>query len=70
MARGDSRVAQAQDHTPYTATLPSDFNQTLRNSLTKSLESYYTPLEQIPPELNELLERLEEAAQKQKQPKP
>jgi hypothetical protein len=44
----------------YTSRLPSDFNQTLRNSLTKSLVQYYAPLDEIPPEIRELLTRLDE----------
>jgi hypothetical protein len=44
----------------YTSTLPSDFHQTLRLSLTKSLAQYYAPLEEIPPAIRELLKRLDE----------
>ena len=44
----------------YTSTLPSDFHQTLRLSLTKSLAQYYAPLEEIPLEIRELLTRLDE----------
>lgn len=53
---------KGKDHTDpaYTSTLPSDFNQTLRLSLTRSLAQYYAPLEDIPPEMRELLARLDE----------
>jgi hypothetical protein len=44
----------------YTSTLPSDFNQTRRTSLTKSLARYYAPLEEVPPEIRELLARLDQ----------
>ena len=44
----------------YTSTLPSDFHQTLRLSLTKSLAQYYAPLDEIPREIRELLTRLDE----------
>jgi hypothetical protein len=44
----------------YTSTLPSDFHQTLRLSLTKSLAQYYAPIEEIPPAIRELLTRLDE----------
>jgi len=44
----------------YTSTLPSDFHQTLRTSLTKSLAQYYAPLEEIPSRIRELLARLDE----------
>jgi hypothetical protein len=47
-----------QAHATYTATLPSDLNQALRLSLTKSLGQYY-PVEEITPQLIELLERLD-----------
>lgn len=55
---GDKGKDQADP--AYTATLPSDFNQTLRHSLTKSLAQYYEPLDEIPPEMRELLARLDE----------
>jgi hypothetical protein len=42
-----------------TSTLPSDFNQTRRTSLTKSLAQYYAPLDEIPPQIRELLTRLD-----------
>jgi DNA-binding protein Fis len=57
---GDAKVNPKADNATYTATLPSDFNQTLRNSLTRALESYYAPLEDTPPELKQLLARLDE----------
>jgi hypothetical protein len=44
----------------YTATLPSDFNQTLRTSMAKSLVRYYAPLDEVPLEIRELLTRLDE----------
>ena len=59
-------VAQGDDgekpraNAAYTSTLPSDFNQTLRLSLTKSLAQYYAPLEEITPQIRELLTRLDE----------
>jgi hypothetical protein len=59
VAQGDNGGKGRAD-TAYTATLPSDFNQTLRLSLTKSLAQYYAPLEEIPPEIRELLARLDE----------
>ena len=43
----------------YTATLPSDFNQVLRQSFTQSLVRYYPPPEEISSELHELLARLD-----------
>ena len=43
----------------YTAALPSDLNQSLRNSFTPSLAHYYPPIEEITPELRELVARLE-----------
>jgi hypothetical protein len=43
----------------YTAALPSDLNQALRYSLTQSLGRYYPPVEEITPELRELVARLE-----------
>lgn len=58
MARGDNKAKDQNDAT-YTATLPSDYHQVLRQSLTKSLVSYYPPSEEIPPELQELLARLD-----------
>jgi hypothetical protein len=64
--RGRNAVAQG-DNTEkfravaaYTARLPSDFNQTLRTSMTKSLMQYYAPLEEISLEIRELLRRLDE----------
>jgi hypothetical protein len=45
------------NHAPYTSVPPSDFDQTLRNTLTKALETYHAPLHQNP-ELSELLWRL------------
>jgi hypothetical protein len=45
---------------PYSASLPSDFNQTLRQSFMQSLGQYFPPPEDIPPELRELLARLDE----------
>lgn len=59
-----SNKAPLQNHATYTATLPSDLNQTLRNSLTKALESYYAPVQQIPSELSEMISRLERAEKK------
>jgi hypothetical protein len=59
MAQGGNR-GNFQIDTAYTSTLPSDFNQTLRQSLTKSLVQYYAPLEEIPREIGELLARLDE----------
>ena len=44
----------------HTATLPSDFHQALRTSLTKSLAQYYAPLAEIPPQIRELLTRLDQ----------
>jgi hypothetical protein len=58
MARADDK-GKARDGFTYTATLPSDLNQTFRNSLTKALESYYAPLEEIPQNLSDLLSRLD-----------
>src|ERR1700689_4156106 len=60
---GRNAVAQGDDgekpraNAAYTSTLPSDFNQTLRLSLTKSLAQYYAPLEEITPQIRELLTR-------------
>jgi hypothetical protein len=45
------------NHASYTSVLPSDFNQTVRNTLTKALDTYHAPLHQNP-ELSELLRRL------------
>jgi hypothetical protein len=65
MTQGDKKKdSNSQDHVPYTSALPCDLNQTLRNSLTRALESYRAPLEQTPPELSELLERLKQADKK------
>ena len=58
MARCDNKVKDQTDVT-YTATLPSDYHQLLRQSLTKSLVSFHPPSEEIPPELHELLARLD-----------
>ena len=44
----------------YTSALPSDFHQTLRTSLTKSLVQYYAPFAEITPQIRELLTRLDE----------
>lgn len=44
----------------YTAMLPSDFHQTIQHSLTQSLVQYYPPVDEITPELRELLGRLDE----------
>jgi hypothetical protein len=51
----------AKDRTipTYTATLPSDFHQVLRQSFTQSLVRHYPPSEEISPELHELLARLD-----------
>jgi hypothetical protein len=54
-----SNTANPQVNTVYTSRLPSDFNQTLRQSFTKALSTYYPPLDEIPPSLCELLTRLE-----------
>ena len=59
MALGDNGE-KFRANAAYTSTLPSDFNQTLRTSLTKSLVQYYAPLDEIPPEIRELLTRLDE----------
>jgi hypothetical protein len=59
VANGDDRK-KTQADAAYTSTLPSDFHQTLRLSLTKSLAQYYAPLEEIPPQIRELLARLDE----------
>jgi len=59
MAEGGN-AGKYQIDTAYTSTLPSDFHQALRQSLTKSLVQYYTPLEEIPQEIRQLLARLEE----------
>jgi hypothetical protein len=64
VAERDNKTSNAQDHAAYTARLPSDFNQTLRNSPTRSLETYFAPLDQAPAELSELLARLEQADKK------
>jgi hypothetical protein len=61
MKPGDKR-ATAQTNTTYTATLPSDFHQTLRQSLSQSLARYYALPEEVSPELKELLARLDERA--------
>jgi hypothetical protein len=58
MVRGDKRTKDRTDAT-YTATLPSDYHQVLRQSLMKSLVSHYPASEDISPELHELLARLE-----------
>jgi hypothetical protein len=63
---GRNAVAQGDNgekfraNAAYAATLPSDFHQTLRLSLTKSLAQYYAPLEEIPSRIRELLARLDE----------
>ena len=56
----DDNDKKPKDHARavYTATLPSDLNLALRHSLTKSLGQYY-PVEEITPELVEMLERLD-----------
>ena len=59
MAQGD-RAANHRANLAYTSTLPSDFNQTLRLSLTKSLTQYYAPLDDISPQIQDLLARLDE----------
>jgi hypothetical protein len=59
VAKADDREKNHAD-AAYTSTLPSDFHQTLRLSLTKSLAQYYAPLEEIPPQIRELLARLDE----------
>ena len=58
MAQGDN-AANHRANLAYTSTLPSDFNQTLRLSLTKSLTQYYAPLDEIPPQIQDLLARLD-----------
>lgn len=58
MARSNYRV-DAQ--LTYASALASDFNQALRQSLTKSLAKYYLPPEDTPPDLCELLARLDES---------
>lgn len=59
VAQGDN-AANHRANLAYTSTLPSDFNQTLRLSLTKSLTQYYAPLDEIPPQIQDLLARLDE----------
>lgn len=59
MTQGDSRE-KYPTHAAFTSMLPSDFNQTLRLTLTKSLAQYYAPIGEIPPEIRELLARLDE----------
>jgi hypothetical protein len=59
MTEGGSRE-KYPTHTAFTSMLPGDFNQTLRLSLTKSLAQYYAPLDDIPPEIRELLLRLDD----------
>jgi hypothetical protein len=56
----DDKLAKDQINAIYTAALPSDLNHALRFSLTQSLVHYYPPVEEITPELYELVARLEE----------
>lgn len=56
---GGDDMAKDRSIPTYTATLPSDFNQVLRQSFTQSLVRYYPPSEEMPPELLELLARLD-----------
>ena len=64
--KGVNAVAQGDNgpnhraNLAYTSTLPSDFNQTLRLSLTKSLTQYYALLDEISPQIQDLLARLDE----------
>jgi len=60
MTKGDDDKRKSPAGTPYSAALPSDFSQTLRQSLMPSLGQYFPPPEDIPPELRELLARLDE----------
>jgi hypothetical protein len=53
-----SNTANAQPDIAYTSRLPSDFNQTLRQSFTKALTAYYPPAEEFPLSLCELLARI------------
>ena len=55
----DDKEARDQINATHTAALPSDLNQALRYSLTQSLGRYYPPVEEITPELRELVARLE-----------
>ena len=59
MTLRDNR-AEAQAKPLYTSALASDFNQALRQSLTKALVRYYPPADDIPPDLRELVARLEQ----------
>jgi hypothetical protein len=58
MVRGDNGAKDITDAT-YTAMLPSDYHQVLRQSLMKSLVSHYAPSEEIPPDLHQVLARLD-----------
>jgi hypothetical protein len=68
MARGGDR-GKYPTGAPYSAALPSDFSQMLRQSLMPSLGQYFPPPEDIPSELRELLARLDEKKEKKKEKK-
>ena len=53
----NDKKSKDQARATYTAKLPSDFNQTLRQPLTKSMEQRF-PVEENTPEFVELVERL------------
>ena len=65
MTQGDDE-GEYPAGTPHTSALPSDFHQTLRQSLMKSLGQYFPPPEDIPPELGKLLARLDEKKEEKK----
>lgn len=58
MQDDNDKKSKDQGHAIYTARLPSDFSQTLRQSLTKSLVEHY-PVEEMTPDLVEMLKRLD-----------
>jgi hypothetical protein len=58
MTKGDDE--KVPTGTLYSAALPSDVNRTLRQSFMQSLGQYFPPPEDIPPELRDLLARLDQ----------
>ena len=58
----NDKNSKDQARATYTAKLPSDFDQTLRQPLTKSRDQRY-PVEENTPEIVELLNRLDKQNQ-------
>jgi hypothetical protein len=57
MTENNDKKSKDQARATYTAKLARDFNQRLRQPLTKSMDQRY-PVEENTPEIVELLERL------------